>query len=155
MKKFSLALAVFFTVFIAAPMFAAVPEVSSAITSVSQQEEVASKITSVEISAKDMIVEETAPTEPVLVVVKYAIEIVNKVFPKAGPVIQLVLELIASLATFFTLLTVFVSGCLRLPIVLARVAGASEKADKIQAFHDKWIYWLKKLSMFNAPKLKK
>lgn len=94
---------------------------------------------------------EDPKVEPVLIVVKYAVEAINKLFPKAGPTIQLILEVIASIGTLFTLLTVFAVGLLKIPLVIARVGKAHELADKIQAFHDKWIPILKKLSIFNAP----
>jgi phage-related protein len=89
---------------------------------------------------------------PVLSVIQMVISFVSTSFPKAGPIIQFSLELIASLATFFTLLTVFVSGVLHIPMVIARYSGAVNLADKLQKIHDKIVPYLKYASIFNAPK---
>lgn len=96
-----------------------------------------------------------AEVSPVLPLVGMAIKFLNNAFPKSGPVIQMVLEVVSSIAVLFTLLVVFVSGVLRVPIVASRMKGSHKLADKIQAFHDKVIPWLKKLSIFNAPVKKK
>lgn len=89
---------------------------------------------------------------PVLSVIQMVISFVSTSFPKAAPIIQFSLELIASLATFFTLLTVFVSGVLHIPLVIARYTGAADAAEKIQKLHDKIVPYLKYASIFNAPK---
>ena len=97
----------------------------------------------------------TLPEEeikPVLDILAGAIKYINMLFPKAGPVIQGTLEAIAGLTTLFTLLSVFLIGFLKIPIVLARVGRAHELAEKIQAFSDKITPYFKYLSIFNVQK---
>lgn len=165
MKILNLFLAVFLTVFTVGPAFAQYspdPSInlalSQSLNSPALESEDDVELPAVTITAKDMLVTDgtvTAPSEekiePVLVVVKYAIEALNKLFPKQAKNIQLVLEIIASIATFFTALTMFAITILKIPLVVARVSKANELADKIQKFYDKWIPILKKASIFNAP----
>lgn len=93
----------------------------------------------------------TAPA-PVLAVIGQVIGFLQVYFPKAGPIIQLVMEIIASIGTFFTLATVFVIGTLKIPYVMAKWSGAHDLADKIQKLSDKITPYLKYFSIFNSPK---
>ena len=90
--------------------------------------------------------------EPVMSFIAIVIKFINETFPKAGPYIQGGVEIIFSLSAFFTILTVFVIGFLKIPIVVARMKGAREWEIKIQKFSDKVGYYLKFLSSFNAKK---
>ena len=92
--------------------------------------------------------------DPALGLLQYALAFLHSTFPKAAPVIQLVFEILGSVAAFFTLLTVFVSGVLKLPLVVARFKGAHELEAKIKKLHDKIVPFLMKLSIFNAQKKK-
>jgi hypothetical protein len=98
---------------------------------------------------------QVADVDPVFTVVGYVIEGLYKVFPKYAPVIQFCLELLASIATFFTLLVAFVSGVLKIPLVVSRWVGATAFEAKVQKIYEKCLPFLnklKKLSMFNATK---
>lgn len=95
-------------------------------------------------------VAEPTTVEPVLGIILMAIQFIKTAFPVAGPYIQGFVEIIASVSVFFTLLTAFVIGALKIPYVIAHVSGATDLAAKIQKFSDKIGYYLKKLSMFNA-----
>ena len=74
--------------------------------------------------------------------------------PKVGPVFEIVLLWVGSLAAFFTALTVFARAVLGIPMVVAKFAGAKELSDKIEAIYKKVSYYLDFLSIFNANKKK-
>lgn len=103
--------------------------------------------------AKDAVVSDEK-VEPYFTVVKDVLAILTKQFPKVGPLIQAATEIIGGLASFFTLLSVFLIGALKIPAIVARYAGAGEMADKISGFNDKLQYWIQKLSIFNVQKKK-
>lgn len=93
--------------------------------------------------------------DPVFSVLKFVVEGLYKVFAKQAPVIQLVLEIMSSIAMFCTLLVAFLVGILKIPLVISKYTGATVAAEKIQKFYDKCLPYLnklKKLSMFNATK---
>lgn len=92
--------------------------------------------------------------KPYFEIVKQVIEVLNKNFPKVGPIIQAATEIIGGLASIFTLLSVFLIGVLKIPAVVARYAGAHEKAAWLEGINDKVQYWTQKLSIFNVQKKK-
>lgn len=92
--------------------------------------------------------------EPQLEVVKSVLTFLVTAFPKAGPIIQGTVEVVGGLATLFTLLSVFLIGLLKIPVLVARFSGANELADKIQKLSDKISPYFKYLSIFNVQKKK-
>lgn len=107
-----------------------------------------------EVAIVDSVSTSTDVVKPELEVISTAITMVKTYFPKAGPVIQLVTEVLFGISTLFTLLTAFLIGVLKIPVIAARIAGANEMADKIQKFADKIIPFFKYLSIFNSVKKK-
>lgn len=81
-----------------------------------------------------------------------ALGLLKKHFPKTATFIQASGEIIGSITTIFTLLTVFLLGLLKVPVIAARFTGAKEWEEKIQKFSDKVVYYAKVWSMFNAQK---
>lgn len=75
-----------------------------------------------------------------------------KSIPTVGPYIVIALKWIATIGTVFTVLATAASTILKLPEIIARVSGAEALADKIKAFHDKVMPWLRYLSIYNQQK---
>lgn len=103
--------------------------------------------------AKEAIVQEEK-VEPYFTIVKDVLAILTKQFPNVGPIIQAATEIIGGLASFFTLLSVFLVAALQIPAIVARYAGAHEMAEKISGINSKLQYWTQKLSIFNVQKKK-
>lgn len=74
--------------------------------------------------------------------------------PKVGPVVVDIMKYVGAAAAVFTALSVAVTTVLRVPALIARWAGATETAAKIELFYFKIKPWLDYLSIFNVQQNK-
>lgn len=72
--------------------------------------------------------------------------------PAVGQYLAAIFSIIALISAVMTFISVAVHGVLTAPAVLARWAGASSIAAKIDAVTAKVLPWLQYLSMFNVQK---
>ena len=72
--------------------------------------------------------------------------------PKVGPILGTVFQVVSAVAGVMTFVSVAVVGILGIPEIAARFAGAPDLANKIKAFSDKVLPFLKYFSIFNVQK---
>lgn len=74
--------------------------------------------------------------------------------PQAQPVLGKVFLVAGALSAALTALAIFLETLLVIPQVVALWRGADEFAEKVKKFREKFLPWIKYLSMFNVQKKK-